>query len=365
MDTWSTAAVLRVVASTQMAWTATILVRDHWKDASARATVAFLACCIAHSLLPPILASGAPTTVVDLVAMASLLLPFSFWVLAQVHFEDEFRFGSKHVAALGAILAVGYVCWRGCTGRLAIDLLGVEPSVVVFRLVPRLLGIGLLVHGFLTIYVGRRSDLVVSRLRLRYFVLFLSGTYILMELLGEALLLGSPAEPLADLVNAATMVVVVFFLTAACSRVHPEALRPPRLAAEGPVLDPRLLDELRALVEGEGIFRQEGLTIGALADRLGAPEYKVRQLINDQLGFRNFNAFLNHYRIRETQRLLADPALKHKSVAEIAYQVGYRSLGPFNKAFKDATGLTPTEFRSRPGSSGRATPGVPVEEPGG
>ena len=231
METWTTSAVLRVVASVQMAWTAMILARDHWRDASARATVAFLVCCMAHALLPPILASGAPAPVADLVAMVSLLLPFSFWVLAQVHFEDDFRFGSRHAAALVAVLAVGYVCWRGCTGRLAVvDVLGVEPSVVVFRLAPRLLGIGLLVHAFLTIYVGRRSDLVVSRLRLRYFVLFPAGTYILMELLGEALLLGTPAEPLADLVNAVTMVVVVFFLTAACSRVQPEALRPPRLA---------------------------------------------------------------------------------------------------------------------------------------
>jgi AraC-like DNA-binding protein len=346
-----------------MGWTAAVLARDHWRDASARATVAFLVCCIAHALMPPVLAGGLPPTLVDLVAMLALLLPFSFWVLAKVHFEDEFRFGARHLLALVAIVACGYVCWRGCTGRLAPELVGPSSSLV-FRLLPRLLGIGLLVHAFLTIYVGRRSDLVVARLRLRTFVLFLSGTYILMELLGEALLLGSPAEPLADLVNASTMVVVVFFLTAACARIQPEALRPPRLVSDAPVLDPRLADELRALVEREEVYRQEGLTIGALAERLHAHEYKVRQLINDQLGFRNFNAFLNHYRIKETQRLLADPAMKHLSVAEIAYQVGYRSLGPFNKAFKDATGLTPTEFRSRPGSSLARTPPRPVEEPG-
>jgi AraC-like DNA-binding protein len=195
-------------------------------------------------------------------------------------------------------------------------------------------------------------------------VLFLSGTYILLELLGEAVLLGSPAEPVADLVNAATMVVCVFFLTAACARIQPEALRPPRLQSDAPVLDPRLADELRALLEREEVFRQEGLTIGNLAERLRVHEYKVRQLINDQLGFRNFNAFLNHYRVREVCRQLADPATKHRSVAEIAYQVGYRSLGPFNKAFKDATGVTPTEFRSRPASSLPRTPPRTVEEPG-
>jgi AraC-like DNA-binding protein len=296
--------------------------------------------------------------------MVSLLLPFSFWVLAKVHFEDEFRFGPAHHITLAAILVGGYFCWLGCNGRLGAELAG-EAQVVVFRLAPRLLGIGLLVHAFVTLYVGRRFDLDVSRLRLRYAVLWLSGSYILLELLGEALLIGSPAEGTADLVNAATMVVVVFVLTAASARIQPQVLRPPRLVPDGPSLDPRLADALRALVERDELYRQEGLTIGGVADRLGAPEYKVRQLINDQLGFRNFNAFLNHYRVREAQRLLADPAQRHRSVAEVAFEVGYRSLGPFNKAFKDATGVTPTEFRARPRPPAVGPRPSPVEESGG
>jgi AraC-like DNA-binding protein len=79
---------------------------------------------------------------------------------------------------------------------------------------------------------------------------------------------------------------------------------------------------------------------------MDAHEHKVRQLINSRLGFRNFNAFLHHFRIQEARRVLADPAQSHVGVAQVAYQVGYRSLGPFNKAFKELTGLTPTEFRT-------------------
>ena len=72
----------------------------------------------------------------------------------------------------------------------------------------------------------------------------------------------------------------------------------------------------------------------------------MRQVINSQLGFKNFNAFVNHYRVREAGQVLADPARMHLGVAEVAYQVGFRSLGPFNKAFKELTGLTPTEYRA-------------------
>ncbi len=100
------------------------------------------------------------------------------------------------------------------------------------------------------------------------------------------------------------------------------------------------------LVEEQHVYREEGLTIAGLAERLGTQEHKVRQLINSHLGFRNFNAFLHHYRLRAAQQALLDPGRLHLGVAQIAYEVGYRSLGPFNKAFKEATGLTPTEFRA-------------------
>jgi AraC-like DNA-binding protein len=88
-----------------------------------------------------------------------------------------------------------------------------------------------------------------------------------------------------------------------------------------------------------------GLTIGDLAERLGEHEYKVRQLINARLGFRNFGAFLNHYRVRDARQVLADPGQKHLGVAEVAYRFGYSSLGPFNRAFKEIVGQTPTEYR--------------------
>jgi len=82
-----------------------------------------------------------------------------------------------------------------------------------------------------------------------------------------------------------------------------------------------------------------------LAEQLGEQEYKVRQLINARLGFRNFGAFLNHYRVREARRVLGDPGQKQVGVAEVAYRFGYSSLGPFNRAFREIVGKTPTEYR--------------------
>ena len=68
----------------------------------------------------------------------------------------------------------------------------------------------------------------------------------------------------------------------------------------------------------ERAYRQEGLTIGALAARLGTPEYRLRQAINEGLGHRNFNVFLNGYRIGEVKAALGDPEQKAVPVLTIA-----------------------------------------------
>ena len=91
--------------------------------------------------------------------------------------------------------------------------------------------------------------------------------------------------------------------------------------------------------------RQDGLTIGSLASQLGLPEYRLRRLINQALGYRNFNSFVNRYRIAEVKAALADPRQADVPVLTIALDAGFSSLGPFNRAFKAETGVTPSEYR--------------------
>ncbi|MBR1226908.1 MULTISPECIES: helix-turn-helix domain-containing protein [unclassified Bradyrhizobium] len=112
-----------------------------------------------------------------------------------------------------------------------------------------------------------------------------------------------------------------------------------------PVVEPALLRRLQQLMLVDRAYRREGLTIGVLSAELAVPEYRLRQLINEGMGHRNFNAFLNRYRIEEAKAALADPGQKEVPVLTIAMDTGFQSIGPFNRAFKAATDLTPTEFR--------------------
>jgi AraC-like DNA-binding protein len=266
-------------------------------------------------------------------------VPFAFWLLAQTHFDDDFRLRPLHLGLLAGLLSMCWLAWQAAQ---------VAPAYAAFwAAIPRLVGMGFVIHALAQVYLGARSDLLLHRLRLRFAVLSLAGTYILLELLAEVLLRDAATTGLGDRVHAVSILALVLVITGLALRVRPDVLRPSPPAVEPMVtVDPGLVERLMALVEQQHVYREEGLTITGLADRLGAQEHKVRQLINAHLGFRNFNAFLHHYRLRAAQQSLLDPGKAHLGVAQIAFEAGYRSLGPFNKAFKEATGVTPTEFRT-------------------
>lgn len=109
-------------------------------------------------------------------------------------------------------------------------------------------------------------------------------------------------------------------------------------------LDTSLITQINRAMDA-GIWREEGLTIGALAAQLNVPEHRVRRAINTGLGHRNFSSFINAARIEAAKAQLADPEALGSTVLEIAYDVGFASLGPFNRAFRAETGQSPTEYR--------------------
>ncbi len=96
---------------------------------------------------------------------------------------------------------------------------------------------------------------------------------------------------------------------------------------------------------GAGAWRTEGLTIGALSGQLSVPEHRLRGVINRELGFRNFSTYVNEYRIAAAKAALRDPSRQGVTVLEIAYETGFASLGPFNRAFRAETGQNPTAYR--------------------
>ncbi|MBN1577719.1 MAG: helix-turn-helix transcriptional regulator [Chitinispirillaceae bacterium] len=63
----------------------------------------------------------------------------------------------------------------------------------------------------------------------------------------------------------------------------------------------------------------------------------------------NFKQYLNDIRITEAKRLLRET---DRTIAEIAFAVGYNSIPHFNRVFRDHTNTTPTEYRDNAKKSG-------------
>ena len=120
---------------------------------------------------------------------------------------------------------------------------------------------------------------------------------------------------------------------------------PRTLAAAGQADDKgaRRLEELERFMTQGHAYRREGLSLADLAQTTHMTEATLRALINQRLGFRNFNDFLHHHRLREATERLSREDLP---ILTIALECGYGSIGPFNRAFKQRMGATPTEFRA-------------------
>ncbi len=105
------------------------------------------------------------------------------------------------------------------------------------------------------------------------------------------------------------------------------------------------LARFEQVFKSDKAYLQPGLSVGDLADKMNIPQYRLRKLVNGTLGYRNFNALLNEYRIKDACQWLADPDEMQTPILTIALSVGYQSIGPFNQAFRNLNDQTPTQYR--------------------
>ena len=111
------------------------------------------------------------------------------------------------------------------------------------------------------------------------------------------------------------------------------------------------LQKLLDLMANDKPYLNGELTLQKLAKTLAISPHHLSQMINEQLS-QNFFDFINHYRIDEAKRMLADPARKHYSILAVSEEVGFNSKSAFNTAFKKHANMTPSEFRKSIAANG-------------
>lgn len=287
-----------------------------------------------------------------------------FWLFTATLFDDEFRWRPWHGAAWAAAVFVGALQCPLAVG------LGPGPVLLAARVVLRAIPLLCVAAVLMAALHHWRDDLVERRRQLRLWLVAGGGVYTLVQLAARLSTDRGVMTPALGLLDVAMVLAVLAAWALAVLRLEPDALllapaaRPvesePAPAASPPVphtaepdaepttaADPALAEALDRAMKEDRAYRAAELSLAALADRLVVPEYRLRRHINQHLGFRNFSAYVNSFRLADARRWLADPAQAGTPVLTLALDAGFGSIGPFNRAFKADTGLTPTEFRAR------------------
>lgn len=304
-----------------------------------RATIALLVCVSAYlAIVSPALQLWR-SAAWPVIQIFSLNAPLALWVFAHLIFErpiDKRLFA----LALGATL----VDWsfflhaRYVTHQMPVAAGAVQHAIAFLCAA----------HAIAIAIANRGDDLSEKRRMFRLGFVIVVGLETLGVVLAESWYDFLRTDMRLMLLQSGTSLLAILAFGAAMLSANAELLfdadapRPahPPLSPAEHVLKQKLDAAMAAHVH-----RESGLTIGVLAGKLGVPEHRLRALINQRLGYRNFSDFLNSHRVADAKAWLGDPARVGLPVLTLAMDLGYGSLAPFNRAFRDATGTSPSEYR--------------------
>lgn len=279
-----------------------------------------------------------------------------FWmILAYTLFQDGARIPRWLIAAfvvqsiLSAINALGYIGHSSSVFQSEAYPPGVN---FVFGPLPIALQIGFEIVALFWALRGWRVDLDEARRVLRAVFVFLVGGLLFGTGVIELSLIDASLATREPFDNAVTVFRAVGYVTVALVALRFDrrvferiAVRAAPAPGQGGAGFDRDLARLIRALEVEKVYLEPGLSIGGLATHLDLPEYRLRRVIHERLGYRNFNALLHDYRLKDACVRLSNPSRMKIPILTIALEVGYQSIAPFNQAFRAATGLTPSAYR--------------------
>ncbi|MCG6169201.1 AraC family transcriptional regulator [Leptospira sanjuanensis] len=301
----------------------------------------FLSSLIAYFICPMLRHSEANPAVFLLVHVGCYSVSFFFYLFVSSLFVDRFRPSFLHGVSFLLINAFCFYVFVFSKTYYETSIF----SKILFS-APQLIFLTLLLLALGNVLKDKNIDLIESRREFRVLFVFVTGSYAISVVLIELILKYSDYSAELDLVNSFLIMILVFFFSFKLFEFRENTFLIPDRKKEEP-LDEVLFKKLNSLLEEEKIYLMENLTILKLAQKIGVSEKKIRRLINQGLDYRNFNEFLNHYRIREAKAILSDQTKNDIPVLRIAMDLGYGSLAPFNRAFKEIAGTTPSDFRKQ------------------
>lgn len=305
--------------------------------------VAFGVFCgsIAMAVLRPWLVD-APAWAQVVAAVGSGATCNAYWLVARGLFRGGRAIRPVHVgvaASVTALLLAHRAAEAAVPGTLlaaavAAALTLASSAMVVLIPVEALQGFGVQPAG----ERRRRAGFVVV-------VLACVGVTSLLTSLAEASPALQPWRQLAVLVAVMAVLGLTQRLLATRRRVEAAPPAPAVAPAHATEEERQLADAVLRALTVDALHCQPELKVADLAHHIGSAEHRVSRVITRVLGERNFQQLVNRHRIAHACDLLVrHPA---RPILEVSLDAGFASLGPFNRAFKAATGMTPSAWRAQ------------------
>jgi AraC-like DNA-binding protein len=103
----------------------------------------------------------------------------------------------------------------------------------------------------------------------------------------------------------------------------------------------QLADRIRQLMETDKPYHEQAFNRASLAREMGVPENVLSRVVNVSFG-KSFPRLLNELRVEDAKWMLRNNDIP---IQVVAAEVGFNSLASFNRAFREITGITPSQYR--------------------
>ena len=309
--------------------------------------------CSAAYLLPDVFSNIAASTAIWWLShIGGNALPGAFWLVALTIFSEHSELKKRHyfIASLTLLIPITSILLQWL---FSYDLTQTMVLYFIVKYGAMALELLLITHALVIAMKYWRDDLVEQRRYMRGVVISLSAFYIFVVIVIEQLL--KLQWHGLDTIKSLFLFLLITIINIVLFRLKRESIFNVVINNNTPKIDinnhltPQS-KELKAIIDAMNkdlLYQQDGITIASFARHLAMHEYKLRLLINGELNYRNFNDFLNFYRIKEVSEKLIQVEFSQTPVLTLALESGFRSLSSFNKAFKDTHHMTPTQYRKK------------------
>jgi AraC-like DNA-binding protein len=299
----------------------------------------------------------------ELLSLASIVTCGFSWLLARTLFRPVPAFDWKHISVV-AIVALTYMFDRYLPRFVSPETLASDSMVTGLRSLDnfQILAVSIFLV-FSVVEVFRSWTKSLPRLEQQYRIGYVAVYTITFTITiiwlrqSPGFVLQNPwTEIITPLCALSVLIYAGIFLrhrlanpvgvVGANDNIVADLIAPKPVAAPPTEEEIALAKTIEAYVKANDCYLTTNLKVSRLARLLMEPEYKITRAITGVLGFKNFNQYINQYRIEHAKTLFSNNKFDDVSILAIGMESGFGSVGPFNRAFKSHAGVTPREFRA-------------------